>query len=363
MNSDIETRTNNTKVIVLTGSSGYLGQHVLRELIEESAKSCDTTTTITTKTVIYALHQSSPEIQDAVSSYYNNHEQIMNALNNHDLQVIAVALDITSNDACTEWFESLHQQSIRIDCCIHTAAMSSPGICEQQPELAMATNVPQYYLNGLYGNNPMIRIIALSTDQVYDGNTTHEEPYNELSSCEPCNVYGKTKVALETYLLDQQKLLYPHSATILLRSSIMLGPKAPFLSEQAHTTFLHFCHSRINMSTTYYTDEIRSAIAVSDVVAVILYMIHANDKINILNGIYCMGGPNPINRYEMAIAVVSNFDASTNYVIPVLKKDQPAQSNSVQSPLNISMDSTKLLLITGISKFLSLSDMIVQTFS
>jgi dTDP-4-dehydrorhamnose reductase len=357
MNRATEPYAKKTIVIVLTGASGYLGQHVLRELI---AKQVNTGSNITTKIIIYALHQSSPEIHDVVLSYYNKDDHVLNAFNNQDVQMGAVALDISSNDACTLWFESLQQQSVRIDCCIHTAAMSSPGVCEQHPDRAMAINVPQYFFDGLYGNNPAIKIIALSTDQVYDGNTVNI-PYNELSTCEPCNEYGKTKVALESYLLNQQKSMYRDSTAILLRSSIMLGPKAPFLPEKAHTTFLHFCHSRLNKETTYFTDEIRSVIAVSDVVAVIMYMVNTVD-VEDLHGIYCMGGPEPVSRYDLAISVVAYFDSLTSFVVPVQKKDQPIQLNGVQSPLNISMDSTKLLHVTKMSKFLSLADIIIQTF-
>jgi dTDP-4-dehydrorhamnose reductase len=458
-----------TKVIVLTGASGYLGQHCLRELIEydcyqdeadvvataTAVNDADKTiatlraSTSTTnapfssrtkqrKIIIYALvHQSSSptELSDAITSYYKTCDDHIKEYYTEHVTVITVALDITSPTACDEWFESLKASSSSssssssvehtshddttttttvggriIDGCIHTAALSSPALCEQQPEYAMSINVPTYFLQHLFRNNPSITIIALSTDQVYDGNvpwndkgsiadandgrnninTTKNHYYNEYSKCDPCNVYGTTKVALESYLLQQQQNNYPQSSVLLLRSSILLGPKVPFLPHKAHSTFLHFCHSRIHEATTYFTNEIRSVIAVSDVVQIIVRMIHhfttetaTPGRKNGRGGIrevYCMGGPTPVNRYDMAKAVLSYFhvaDAMNEIAVPVLKESpntiSATNSGSVKSPLNISMDSTKLLHFMNDTasssadshnlKFLTLSDIVQQTFS
>ncbi len=408
--STTSTTTTSTKVIVLTGASGFLGQHCLRALIElgyddnavDSGKTShiENSGSSASSVILYALvHQpsSKTELHDAITSYYEACDEQVKRHHQQNVTVMTVALDLTSPTACDEWFESLASQntlsdenkSITIDCCIHTAALSSPSICEQQPEYAMSINVPTYFLQQLFQNNPNITIIALSTDQVYDGNIScddSEHYYNESSKCEPCNIYGTTKVALESYLINQQ-LLYPKASVLLLRSSIMLGPKVPFLPNKAHTTFLHFCYSRIHERTTYYTNEVRSVIAVSDVVRIIVNIMNhcgtaetttAMDRIEEGNcDVYCMGGPTPVNRYEMAKAVLSFFhvtDTSNDIAVPVLKEQAP--DTTVESPLNISMDSAKLIhfmsnksssTTTAPSSsvnvgFLSLSNILVHTF-
>jgi dTDP-4-dehydrorhamnose reductase len=339
------------KVIVLTGASGFLGQHFLLRVLEDRQSVASTTSN---ELIVYALHQSSSELNDAVSSYFSEKwPTIM-----EKTQVVVMSLDLTSLDECSSWFSSLMSSGIAIDCCVHTAAMSVPAVCEKDPGKAFAINVPRNFLNGLYANNPMIKIIALSTDQVYDGNSP--EPYNEESSCEPSNIYGKTKVDLENYLMQQQ-ILFPKSTAYVLRSSIMLGPLAPFLPGKAHSTFLHFCHSRIHSETTYFTDEIRSVLAVSDVVSVLIHFVSKSDKC--CSSIYCMGGPFAVNRQDMALAVLSYFHQPTDVAIPVKKADFPLVPGSAISPLNISMDSRKLLATTDISNLKSLSDMVAQTFA
>lgn len=434
-----------TQVIVLTGASGFLGQHCLRELIEHDTdvavaaanddKSDPSTAPIRPKKIIYALvHQTSSqtELEEAIPLYYTTtcDDPIKNQYFTDHVTVITVALDLTSPTACDKWFESIQQtppqplqphttssneyHSTRsigstIDCCIHTAALSSPAICEQQPEYARSINVPTYFFERLLRHNPNITIIALSTDQVYDGNISvndsnsstsnvnnnsdSSEYYKESSKCEPCNVYGTTKVALESFLMQQQQLQYPHALIIVLRSSILLGPKVPFLPHRTHSSFLHFCHSRRQEATTYYTNEIRSVIAVSDVVRVIVQMMQHYTATPERTGggvseVYCMGGPTPVTRYDMAKAVLSYFqidDPSNEIAVPVRKESPPTTdtttNGSVKSPLNISMDSTKLLQfmrnsspsssttttttgsISSNYKFLTLSDIVVQTFS
>ena len=407
--STTSTTKTSTKVIVLTGASGYLGQHCVRALIElgyddnpgssGKASQIENCGSSVSSLIIYALvHQpsSKTELHDAITSYYEDCDEQLKRHYQQNVTVMTVALDLTSPTACDEWFEWLASQntisdeskSITIDCCIHTAALSSPSICEQQPEYAMSLNVPTFFLHQLFQNNPAITIIALSTDQVYEGNIScddSEQYYNESSNCEPCNIYGTTKVALESYLINQQ-VQYPKASVLMLRSSIILGPNAPFLPEKAHATFLHFCYSRIHERTTYYTNEIRSVIAVSDVVKIIVKMMDhygtaemttTMDRIE--DGdceVFCMGGPTPVNRYEMAKAVISFFhvaDTSNDIAVPVFKEQTPG--TTVKSPLNISMDSAKLVHFMSNKSttsapsssvtvgFLSLSNILVQTFA
>jgi dTDP-4-dehydrorhamnose reductase len=339
-----------TKAIVLTGASGFLGQHFLLRLLEDRKS----VTSTVDKLIVYALHQTSSELKDAISSYFSDQWLTIT----EKTQVIVASLDLTSPEECSSWFSSLMSSGITVDFCVHTAALSIPAACEKNPDQAVAINVPRHFLNGLYANNPEIKVMALSTDQAYDGNSP--EPYDEESSCKPCNVYGKTKVELEDYLI-QQHSLFPNSSAIILRSSIILGPLAPFLPEKAHSTFLHFCRSRMSSETTYFTDEVRSVIAVSNVVSVLMHFL--SNAENCCINVYCMGGPSGINRHDMALAVLSHFHQPTDIAIAVKKSDLPVGPGSVVSPLDISMDSRKLLATMGISGFISLSDIVAQTFA
>jgi dTDP-4-dehydrorhamnose reductase len=232
-----------------------------------------------------------------------------------------------------------------VDLCIHTAALSSPRACEADPEKANAINIPKSFFETL-SNVP---IIALSTDQVYDGTLMNNDRlYKEdVDTPNPLNVYGQTKLDMETYLKEQHP-----SKAICLRSSIMLGRKAP-LANEAHDTFLHFCASRDQQETTFFTNEYRSVVSVPHVCQVVnalattLLMDDNSSTIattatNKGFAVYNMGGPNRVHRYDMAEAVFAHFGYDPKYLVK-------AQQTVPTSPLDISMDSSKLqeLLFTG----------------
>jgi dTDP-4-dehydrorhamnose reductase len=250
------------------------------------------------------------------------------------------SLDLTDETAVQEWVAS-HPD---VELCVHLAAMSNPTVCEQEPQKALECNNPQHWFRALFSQN--IPIVALSTDQVYDGRNA---PYKETDAANAINVYGTTKVALENFF--QESISTPF---IILRSSIVLGPLAPFGG--AHSTFLHFIETRNGQETDFYTDECRSVVSVKDVVDVLVYFCqHGTTS----SGIYNMGGRDRVSRYDMAHAVFKYFGHDTRYL--VAKKKAALPVSGVASPLDISMDSTKLSQLMGI-QFQGLDDIIRDTF-
>ena len=302
--------TASKKKVIITGASGYLGQHVLASLDDTD----------------YEIH-----------AVYHKMKAFAEAMKGKSVHVNS--LDLTNSDAIDSYFERYGP----FDVCLHLAALSSPRICEQEQETARALNVPTHFLNKLVEQDCLI--VATSTDQVYGG--TKGLPYTESDSSEPLNVYAQTKVQLEEYLSGKK--------AALLRSSILLGPKTPFCGE-AHDTFLHFCHSRQGQPTTYFTDEYRSVMAVGDVVKIMNYLILNPDA---ARGIYNMGGPHRISRYDMAQAVQQHFEFSEQDVMAARKVDQAP--GAIVSPLDITMSSGKLQALVGFD-FSSLADIVKTTF-
>ena len=319
-----EIKTRKTKRIVLTGASGFLGQHLLHFFLTCPAKDCNYH--------IYALYWSAEGFPEAV--------QAVQPVDGVSVEV--ESLDLSSEDDVKAWMEK-HSE---IDVCIHTAALSSPRACQEKAERAMAINAPSTFLLSLLSKKNTA-IIALSTDQVYDGSNP---PYVEQVKPEPCNVYGHSKRRMEEMLqmIDTDRV-------VLLRSSIILGPKAPISPEIAHTTFLHFIASRQDQDTEFYSDERRSVIAVSDVIATIQYFVDSNES-----GVFNMGGPESISRFDMAKAVFEHLGYDTKHLIAKEKADLPP--SDVPSPLDITMDSSKLHSLFRRS-FLSLDDIVKATFS
>ena len=200
--------------------------------------------------------------------------------------------------------------------------------------------MPQHFFQALKD----VPIIVLSTDQVYDGTkkTEKEGLYEEdKDKPNPVNVYGKTKQAMEEYLQRHSPNHF-----VALRSSIIVGPKAPIHKvDTVHDTFLHFCESRREQETTYFTNEYRTVVHVRHVVSIMRWLVQQHwdgPNSSPIAGIYNMGGPVRVNRQDMAREVFRYFQSDDKYVIA-------ATQTSLTSPLDISMNSAKLQSLTGIS--------------
>jgi dTDP-4-dehydrorhamnose reductase len=367
-----------TKRILLTGASGYLGQHLLGQWMTNGIEE-DCNYDIT------ALYHSSVGFDEAVTAFQQSkccHETT-------NVTVTTQSCDLSQPDTLHNLLSNNHNNNNinhKFDLVLHMASLSSPRACEQDPKKAQALNVPKAFFE-MVKDFPMM---ALSTDQVYDGSRSRTRKnedgllfYQEDNDDEddedhrpnPLNVYGQTKLDMELYLKERHVAASTPTAstaststsTIILRSSIMLGPKAPI--HTAHDTFFHFCASRDQQETTFFTNEYRTVVSVQHVCRVITWMMMVQVRKNNNNNtssntnqensntgvelppkppnhrfeIYNLGGPNRVNRYDMAEAVFQHLGYSTpeKYLVPSLQ-------TSPTSPLDISMDSDKLQRTTGI---------------
>ena len=306
--------------ILVTGASGYLGQHMLDHWMK--------TGPIDTKHFyrVTALYNSSTSFANAIAEKASRcHPNVQIIAEKYSLQESVTDGNNLGDDA---W-----------DVCIHLAAMSSPRMCQQDREKAHDVNVPKQFLKSMQN----VAMIVLSTDQVYDGkredNDRLEDFYKETSQTNPLNAYAETKVLLEQSL----KELRHSSPTICLRSSIILGPPAPLC--HAHDTFFQFCHSRKDQETKLWANEYRTVLSVGHACRVIdwmvTYLITSTNPKGMFE-IFNLGGPHRVNRVDMGKVVFQHFGFSTDCL-------KPAIQTAPTVPLDISMDSTKLLKWTGIA--------------
>jgi dTDP-4-dehydrorhamnose reductase len=315
------------KKLLITGASGYLGQHFLSSIFSNDNES------IQKNYEMFAIYHRSSAFEAAVQSA--------------GLSCHVHSLDLTDAVAVDDYLQKYGP----FDICFHLAALSSPAVCESNPDLAKSLNVPIHFLQSLL--HLKCFLVVTSTDQVYEGNKG--SPYVEEDSPHPVNTYGRTKLELEHWIVAN------YQDAIILRSSILLGPRAP-LSSDAHDTFLHFCYSRREDPTTFFTDERRSVLAVMDAFRVFEYVLMSSicggSLGRIPPGTYNMGGPDSISRYDMALAVQTFIQSSADTILQVTKGQS---GGGVPSPLDITMTSQKLYSVTGF-KFKSLQEIVPLTF-
>ena len=203
--------------VLITGGSGYLGQHLLA-----------------------TLQASSPELELGFTYCRSHLPEPLEALGLPSFQV-----DLTDPSSVAAAVRSFAPAVV-----VHTAAQSSPAGAAKDPDGALAANAPACLLEALGtldGARPLV--VYTSTDQVpemgpatlHTRGATHanpttlprntrnagqvfsgragEAPYVPSDTPQPANAYGDSKLAFETALKGDQW----GSHFVVLRSSNMVS--------------------------------------------------------------------------------------------------------------------------------------------
>lgn len=291
--------------ILITGASGYLGQHLLAAL--------------------------SPTNHIIVGTYNG-----LKSFTDDFPRVDCRQLDVADGEAVSAMLADVNP-----DCVVHLAAVSSPAACERDPERSRAINVPMALIEALPAH---ATLIFLSTDQVYDGLKSSQRKgalYAEEDTAAPVNAYGAAKLAFE----GAMRAALPRRS-VALRSSLILGPPTP--GHCRKQSFVQFCDERLGRGepTDFFSDEWRSVVAIDDIVAIVRWFVEEGGVAR-APGVYNMGGPERLSRVEVARAVVRARGHPTDAIRAVPRAAVAA--GGPRSPPDISMDSSKLAAATGIT--------------
>ncbi|KAF9602597.1 hypothetical protein IFM89_030203 [Coptis chinensis] len=299
------------KKILLVGGTGYLGQHLLQEFSQSHSN---------TQYNIAFTHHSSPP------------PQLL--LNSISPTFLAFQVDLQTGHGLDTISNNFGQPDLIVNC----AAQSVPRVCEMDPSTAMATNVPCSLVKWLASFQEPALLIHLSTDQVYEGLKSF---YKEDDETVPVNVYGKSKVAAEQFIVSNC------TNFAILRSSIIYGPQT--VSPVTKSLPIQWIDGVLSkgVKVDFFYDEFRCPVYVKDVVAIILALI----KMWILDGkqmqlLYNVCGPDRLSRAQMAEAVASVRGYNTSLINPV---SASSVNRGVQSPSDISMDISRLVQQLGVA--------------
>ncbi|XP_078427457.1 NAD(P)-binding Rossmann-fold superfamily protein isoform X2 [Wolffia australiana] len=223
------------KRVLVVGGSGYLGQHLLEDLLR-AEEPFD---------LAFTYHRTAPA------------DEMMKALS----PALAFRVDLVTGQGFDSISDSFGQPNVVINC----AALSIPRECEKNPAYAMSVNVPSSLVGWLLSfADKNTFLIHLSTDQVYEGVMSF---YKESDETDPVNMYGKTKVASEQFI----RANFPNFA--ILRSSIIYGPES--VTPVSKSLPLQWIDSTLSRGheVEFFYNEFRCPIYVKDVVNIILILI------------------------------------------------------------------------------------------
>jgi dTDP-4-dehydrorhamnose reductase len=225
----------------------------------------------------------------------------------------SIALDLTDRAALTTYFHTLQPDAV-----IHTAALSSPNACQENPVLSDAINVTASWHLAELCAAAQIPFVFTSSEQVFDG---LNPPYRESDRPCPINRYGEQKVAAEVGILDR------HPAAAICRLPLMYGvaPRSSFI--QPFITTL-----RSGEPLHLFTDEIRNPVSGWAAAQGLLLAIEKQ-----VSGYLHLGGRERLSRYKMGLLLVEILqiqDAKINAC------QQADVKMSAPRPPDVSLDSS-----------------------
>ncbi|MBW4463086.1 MAG: SDR family oxidoreductase [Nodosilinea sp. WJT8-NPBG4] len=189
------------------------------------------------------------------------------------------------------------------DAVIHTAALSQPNHCEQEPDLSYAMNVEATRMLAQFCGSHHIPFAFTSTDQVFDGQTA---PYDETSPPNPISVYGRHKAETEAII----QALHPTAA--ICRLPLLYGP--PSLTAECFLQgFLRTLEAE--QPLRLFTDEFRTPAYVEDVAAGLLLALEKTA------GLLHLGGPDRLSRYDFGLRMAEVFGLDKGLILPSKQAD------------------------------------------
>ncbi len=194
-------------------------------------------------------------------------------------------------------------REINPDIIISSAAMTQVDACEVEREHCWKINVEAVGYLVEAARRAKSRVIHLSTDYVFDGNSG---PYTELERPHPISYYGKSKLASENIVLGGGI-----NATVI-RTMVLFGH-----GRKLKPSFVAWIVKRLRegKNLKIVTDQIGNVTLVDDLAASIERIVYLNKT-----GLYNVAGRELISRYEFAVKIAEAYELNHELIKPVLTR-------------------------------------------
>ena len=216
-----------------------------------------------------------------LSSIYNNFEWIFPDVNEFDL-----------TDIKNIYFNTT---VIKPDIIINCAAYTNVDKAESEEELATLINFNAVDLLSKWSSSNKCKLIHISTDYVFDGNSS--VPLTENAKTSPINMYGKTKLKGEKICINND----PNC--IIIRTS--------WVYSSYGKNFVKTIFSLMNKkeSLNIIDDQIGSPTYANDLAETIINIINFKDWIP---GLYHYSNEGEVSWFDFAKSIKKYFGFNTN---------------------------------------------------
>lgn len=271
------------KRILITGSNGFLGRHLLKEFKNQQVEILAT-----------SLHENKVEDFPQNAKFQQ--------------------LDITNKDEVERIFSEFRPSFV-----IHTSALTNVEACENGPEKCDLVNVKavEYIAEAAkkYGS----LVVQISTDFVFDGTSG---PYREEDEVNPLNKYGQSKVESEEVL----KRVVGRYA--VLRTILVFGAS----DDPNRSNFVLWVRKMLDegKAINVVDDHIRMPTFVNDLARACRLVIE-----NSAEGIFHISGNEMMSMYEFACRIADFYNWDKSLISPISSqsigqnKNRPAKTGFV----------------------------------
>jgi dTDP-4-dehydrorhamnose reductase len=230
------------------------------------------------------------------------------------------SLDITSLDQTTEFINKT-----KPDWVINCAAYNLVDKAESEPDQAMLLNGTAVKNIAEVIRGSECRLIHLSSDYVYDGQSNL--PYNENILTNPISAYGKSKLAGEKFALL-------HHRSMIIRTAWLYSS----FGNNFVKTILR--HAAVKESIDVVFDRTGTPTYAADLAGAIMTIISGviRNRIAMNSGIYNYSNEGVCSWYDFATEIVKEAGLKCD-VIPVLSKDF---RQAAQRPAYSVLDKSKI---------------------
>jgi dTDP-4-dehydrorhamnose reductase len=196
------------------------------------------------------------------------------------------------------------------DFIINAAAFTNVDLCETERENAWKLNVKGVEYLAEAARAIDSHLIHISSDYIFDGKNG---PYNENAASNPLGYYGRTKLASENVLkLSGIK-------NTILRTNVLYG-----IAKNSRPDFVKWVVNSLRMKKQIriVTDQINNPTFIDDLIQAVSKIIAFRKE-----GIYNIGGPEFLSRYDFTLRIADFFQLDKSLIIPIKTTDlnQPAR--------------------------------------
>jgi dTDP-4-dehydrorhamnose reductase len=236
---------------------------------------------------------------------------------------VATPIDISSFDSTLRSFYPL-----QLDLVIHTVGLTSVEQCEANPSIAFYRNVTLSRNVAKACQRLGVKLVHISTDHLFDGANSLAD---ECATPRPINIYGKTKVEGELWVLDE------NPTSLVIRTNFFgWGTSYRF-------SFSDWILKSIEAGRPImlFEDMFFTPILAESLVQRTMQLVEINTS-----GVVNLVGATRISKFDFGVRLADEFGLDKSLVRPVKFE---SRSDLVRRPLDLSLSHKYASRLLGVS--------------